>query len=690
MSSSRQRKEVARRLKSKVKNYCSKEKWKERFPISMWLPKYRIYKGVNDIIAGLTVGLTVLPQGLAYAGIAKLPSEYGLYAAIMGGFMYALFGMSKDISVGPTAIMSLLVAQYGTPIPGDEELNDPTYAILLAFCCGIVQLVFGILHLGFIANYISAVVIAGFTSASAITIAMSQVKTILGIKFPAETFFHDLIETFRHITETRWQDLTLGLSCIVALALMRFMKNIAQQKIEKLGKKPPLRKKIIWKFLWVFGTARNAVIVVVAAGITYGLHENGMEEVFTITGNVTDGLPPLSLPNFGADNIIKHLNIGLIIIPMLGFLENIAIVKGFARKNGYRVDTNQELIAIGACNIGSSFISGYPITGSFSRSAINEQSGVMTQASGIVTGTLVIVSLAFLTPVFYYIPKASLAAVIIYAVLFMIDYHIVVKLWRVRKPDLITLAMTFFVSLWLGVEYGTIIGILVDLLMLLYPYGKPGLTSKEVDQSVVIIQMERGLRFPAVSELQNLLDDKALIQEKPPSAILDFSNVSSMDYSVIEGLKDIFKSFSKKNSTLVLAGVRPSMRTLIDKAKIKDVVIYDTVDDALEGVDEALQKIFIDDDPNQNHQVVQLTNLTAGPSNRLSRVIEVDVEEEEEEEIDTANMDQQDATRRDESNQEATIQDKTGQDSRHQEGSHKDGSHPDDSGREENVQVSEL
>nr|XP_054762790.1 sodium-independent sulfate anion transporter-like [Lytechinus pictus] len=686
-SSNRQRKEVVRRLKAKVKDYCSVEKWKERFPISIWLPRYRPYKGVNDVIAGLTVGLTVLPQGLAYAGIAKLPSEYGLYAAIMGGFMYALFGMSKDISVGPTAIMSLLVAQYGTPLPGDDGLNDPTYAILLAFFCGIVQLVFGVLHLGFIANYISAVVISGFTSASAITIAMSQVKTILGVKFPSETFIHDLIETFKHIKETRWQDLTLGLSCIVALALMRFMKNKAQKRIEKLGKKPPIRKKILWKFIWIFGTARNAVIVIIAAAITYGLHESGNDDIFTIVGNVTDGLPPLAVPNFGADNIIKNLNIGLIIIPMLGFLENIAIVKGFARKNGYRVDTNQELIAIGACNIGSSFISGYPITGSFSRSAINEQSGVMTQASGIITGTLVIISLAFLSPVFFYIPKASLAAVIIYAVIFMIDYHIVVKLWRIRKPDLITLAMTFFVSLWLGVEYGTIIGILVDLLMLLYPYGKPGFTSdEEEDRSVVIIHMEQGLRFPAVGELQNLLDDKALIQEKPPAAILDFSNVSSMDYSVVEGLKDIVRSFSKRKSRLALAGVRPKMKSMIDSADIKEVVIYDTVDDALEGMDDALERMVVDDDNNQNHQGVQLSNLNPGPTERSNNVIEVDIEEEEE--IDTTNKDQVDAILKGKSKQDGSLENNTIQES--QQDSHQDKSNPDDSIQEVNVQVSEL
>lgn len=219
-------------------------------------------------------------------------------------FFYAVFGMSKDISVGPTAIMSLLVAQYGTPIPGEDELNDPTYAILLAFFCGIIQFMMGVLHLGFIANYISAVVISGFTSASAITIAMSQVKTLLGIKYPSETFLHDLIELFNHITETRWQDVTLGISCIIVLAVMRFMKNKSQGKLNDMGRTTPMKKRLPWKLVWLFGTARNAVIVVVAAAITYGLHENDKDEVFSIVGNVTAGLPEFAVPNFGAGNII--------------------------------------------------------------------------------------------------------------------------------------------------------------------------------------------------------------------------------------------------------------------------------------------------------------------------------------------------------------------------------------------------
>lgn len=231
----------------------------------------------------------------------------------------------------------------------------------------------------------------------------------------------------------------------------------------------------------------------------------------------------------------------------------------------------------------------------------------------MVTGILVLLSLAFLTPIFFYIPKASLAAIIMFAVIFMIDYHIVVQLWRVRRTDLITLAMTFFFSLWLGVEYGTIIGILVDLLMLLYPYGRPGFKTRGCSDSVIIVQLEQGLRFPSVGTLQNLLDDNALLSDTPQSVVLDFTNVFTLDFSVVEGLKDIITSFKKKRLCLYLAGVRPRIRKIIDNAKIIEPAdIYDTVDDALGKMDEALEEVVGQE---QDQSAIQLANLLPDPSN---------------------------------------------------------------------------
>ncbi|XP_022089340.1 sodium-independent sulfate anion transporter-like [Acanthaster planci] len=560
--------------------YCfSVDVWKDRLPFTRWLPKYRPQKIINDVIAGLTVGLTVLPQALAYANIARLPLVYGLYSAFMGSFMYCIFGMSKDITVGPTAIMSLLVADYGKPLTdnaGEDVLNDPRYAVLLAFFCGLIQIGLGILHLGFVTNYISPVVISGFTSASALTIGFGQVKNILGIKFHNEVFTLDLINIFRHIGETKWADCTLGICCLLVLVVLRMLKNKSQKTLDQFNSSSPLKKRAVWKTFWILGTARNALVVIAASGVTYALIQYDYDDYITITGNVTSGLPPLKVPDFQAPDISKYIIGGLVSIPLIGFLENIAIAKGFARQNGYRVESNQELIALGFCNLAGSFVSSFPTTGSFSRSAINSQSSVASPLGGIITGSLVLLALAFLTPAFYYIPKAALAAVILFSVFFMLDYEIIPHLWRIRKWELLTLVATFFPSLHLGVEYGTLIGIGVDLLMLLFPEAKP---SYKVERSeLLVICFKQGLHYPAIDRLQTILDEEALLVEEPKSVILDMRNINGIDFSIAEGLRESAKAFMKAGQKVAVVNVRKSVKTILDRAGVKNMPIYETVE----------------------------------------------------------------------------------------------------------------
>ncbi|XP_038064470.1 sodium-independent sulfate anion transporter-like isoform X1 [Patiria miniata] len=577
--------QVQTKLKKAAWEYCfSVDVWKDRFPFTRWLPKYRPNKILNDIIAGLTVGLTVLPQALAYANIAKLPLVYGLYSAFVGSFMYCIFGMSKDITVGPTAIMSLLVADYGKPLDDGSEdaLNDPTYAVLLAFFCGIIQIGMGILHLGFVTNYISSVVISGFTSASALTIGFGQIKNILGIRFHSEVFTLDLYNIFKHIGETKWADCTLGICCIVTLVALRMVKNKSQNSLNQLNSSSPWQRRVIWKTLWIIGTGRNAIVVIIASGVVYALISNDYDGYITITGNVTSGLPPFQLPDFQAPGILTYLRVGLIIVPLIGFLENIAIAKGFARQNGYRVESNQELIALGFCNMGGSFVSSYPTTGSFSRSAINSQSSVASPLGGLVTGSLVLLALAFLTPAFYYIPKAALAAVIIFSVFFMLDYQIVGHLWKIRKWELLTLIATFFPSLHLGVEYGTMIGIGVDLLMLLFPVAKP---SYKVEQgNPLVIRFKQGLRYPAADRLQTVLDEEALLIDEPKSVILDMKHINAIDFSIAEELQDSAKAFEKAGKKLAVVNARSSVKKILDRTDIKSLPIYESVEVATERI----------------------------------------------------------------------------------------------------------
>ncbi|XP_071964429.1 sodium-independent sulfate anion transporter-like [Antedon mediterranea] len=578
------------KIKKSVNSYCSKERWKHRFPIITWLPRYQKDWIISDIIAGLTVGLTVLPQGLAYANIAKLPIQHGLYAAALGGFIYCILGMSRDISIGPTAIMSLLVSGYGVALADDPETNDPTYAILLAFFCGLIQFVMGVFHLGFVTNFISTVVISGFTSAAAITIGFGQLKNIFGVKMASESFFHDVKELVKVIPDIRKWDTILGICCILVLAVLRCCKQYSDRQTKHLQDTiMPTRKKVVLKIMWLIGTARNAVVVMITCVLAYFLQTDGVSP-FVLTGNMTAGIPPIKLPDFSAPNIFQVLNSGIILIPLIGFLENVAIGKGFGRKGNYKIDSNQELIALGACNLGGSLLSAYPVTGSFSRSAINSQSGVRSPLAGLLTGSLVFISLVCLTPLFQYIPKSSLAAVIIYSVIFMVDYKIVPNLWRVRKLDLVTLFSTFFLSLLLGVEYGTLIGIGVDLLILLGPISRPGAKTRKVG-SVTVIKLERGLNYPALNKVETILDEHVMFIDDANSVVFDFTHVADTDYSVVEALNNLLNDCKLLNVQIAFACVQHKVRMKLTRSKAPNIekFMFETVEDAVkELTDEEL------------------------------------------------------------------------------------------------------
>lgn len=539
------------------------------FPILQWLPKYNLNWLQHDIIAGLTVGLTVLPQGLAYAQIADLPLQYGLYTSFMGGFIYCFLGTSKDITLGPTAIMSLFVRTHGQ--------GDVVQVIVLTLLGGCIQFVMGVCRLGFIMRYLSLPVVSGFTSAAAITIGFGQVKHLLGIKIDSTEYFVDeVIETFKHISATNGWDVLMGLTCLFLLISLKFL----NKHVQKFSSDTKL-KKIAIHFLWFVTTARNAIIVLFSAAVAYAIHTQHLKgckiaDCITLTGPIAKGLPPFKAPSFSETNgnvtttageLVSNIGVGLIVVPLMGFLESIAIGKSFARKDNYILDVNQEMIAIGVSNIFSSFVSSYTITGSFSRTAINNQSKVKTPAGGIFTGLLVILGLCFLTPVFYYIPKAALAAVIISAVAFMIDYQTVGKLWQVKKLDLLPLIVTFLVCFWY-IPYGIIAGVVVSLVLLLYPVSFPGInftfihTPFEDDsQKLLVVKIESGLNFSCAEYISNKLKKEVHAQCEPISNILmDFKHVTSIDYTSAQAISELATDLCHLKVQLVIADARPSVQ----------------------------------------------------------------------------------------------------------------------------------
>ncbi|XP_052825808.1 sodium-independent sulfate anion transporter-like [Octopus bimaculoides] len=549
-------------VKKHYSKCCSISSLKQKFPISQWLPKYKCSYLKSDIIAGLTVTLTVVPQGLAYAKIARLPPQYGLYAAFMGCFVYCILGTAKDITLGPTAIMSLMTAAFGnSPIN-----NDPTYAILLAFFCGIVQLLMGFFNLGILVNFISYPVINSFTSAAAITISIGQVKNILGLKKIPRDFLKCVYYTFAKLEETNVWDLLLGVSCLV---LVHFIKKLRSINWMDTDETIHWSQKIARNFLWLFGTAANAVIVISATAISYAvISQNPDKSVFTLTNDIQEGLPPFRIPDFSihtknvtrsTSEILSDIGPGFIIIPILGILETIAIGKAFARKNHYKLDPTQEFIALGAANVFSSFFSSYPVAGSFSRTAINSQSGVKTPFSNVITGSAVLLALKTFTPVVKYIPTAALAAIIIHAVIGMIDASIVLKLWKL---------------------YGILIGIAVSLITLLYPLSRPNI---QIHQAATpVLYLELGLQFPAIDYFEDKFIDLLNTGDEPKAIIIDCQYIYKLDYTAIQCLFKLVSELNGRNISLILSGLRPSVRNEIVNADITPLLFSSSVESAQE------------------------------------------------------------------------------------------------------------
>ncbi|XP_032177902.1 sodium-independent sulfate anion transporter isoform X5 [Mustela erminea] len=488
---------------------CSLAAVQRRLPILAWLPDYSLRWLKMDLVAGLSVGLTVVPQALAYAEVAGLPPQYGLYSAFMGCFVYFFLGTSRDVTLGPTAIMSLLVSFY--------TFHEPAYAVLLAFLSGCIQLAMGFLHLGFLLDFISYPVIKGFTSAATVTIGFGQIKNLLGLQDIPRQFFLQVYQTFRKVGEIRAGDAVLGLVCVLLLLVLKLMRD----HVPPVHPEMPPGVRLSHGLVWTATTARNALVVSFAALVAYSFEVTGYQP-FILTGQTAEGLPPVRIPPFSVTTangtvsfaeMVQDMGAGLAVVPLMGLLESIAVAKSFASQGGYRVDSNQELLAIGLTNVLGSLVSSYPVTGSFGRTAVNAQSGVCTPAGGLVTGVLVLLSLNYLTSLFYYIPKSALAAVIIMAVAPLFDTRVFGTLWRVKRLDLLPLCVTFLFCFW-EVQYGILAGTLVSVLILLHSVARPKMQVSE--GPVLVLQPASGLHFPAVEALREAIITQAL-EGTPPS-----------------------------------------------------------------------------------------------------------------------------------------------------------------------------
>ncbi|CAH2036859.1 unnamed protein product, partial [Iphiclides podalirius] len=427
----------------------------------------------------------------------------------------------------------------------------------------------------FLIDFISGPVSVGFTSAAAIIIATTQVKDILGLSFPGGKFLQVWTGLYEHIGETRLWDTVLGISCIVVLLLLRKVKDIKVGPAEGPdGQDPEPRpdgsrlRVALAQSLWFLSTTRNILVVLVCAALAY-YFDTKKQTPFVLTGEVKPGLPQLSPPPFSATvgnhtytfmEMASTLGSAIFVVPLLSILENIALAKVFSE--GKYVDATQEMLALGVCNIASALVESMPVSGALSRGAVNHASGVATPAGGLYTGALVLLALQYFTPYFFYIPKASLAAVIIAAVVFMMELHVFKPIWRTKKLDIIPAVVTFAACLLTRLELGIVIGIAVNLLFLLYASARPSVrvTSAVSSDGVphVVATVDRALAFPSAEFVRRAVRKAAERDARAP-LVLDASHVQAADFTAAKGIKSLIEDFHARGQTIIFYNVKPSI-----------------------------------------------------------------------------------------------------------------------------------
>ncbi|XP_018392216.1 PREDICTED: sodium-independent sulfate anion transporter-like [Cyphomyrmex costatus] len=516
-------------------------------PIFGWLPHYTRLKAVSDIIAGITLGLTMIPQSMAYAVLAERIPQYGLYSCFVGGFLYIILGTTKEVSIGPSSLMSLLTLQYTRNMPQD-------FVILLCFLTGCVEFLMGVLNLGFLVDFISVPVTSGFMSAGALIIIISQLQGLLGLKYKSKNVLDNLYKLFSNINKVRLTDSALGVFSLIFLLVFRKLKDIDYPCTR--NKRDASRNVTIKKICWYFSIGRNALIVLISSTIAYQFEAYTGTIPFWLSGKIEAGLPKVSLPPFSSQvgnqtytffDMCAHYGLGLGILPVISVLANVAIAKAFAL--GTSINATQEMLALGLCNMVGSFVSSLPTTGAFTRSAVSSASGVQTPMAGLYSGTMTLLALSFLTPYFYYIPRATLAAVLISAVLFMIDLKIIKLLWKGNKMDAIAAIGTFVISVFIGIEIGLLLGVLFNLILFIRLSARLTLQivncKTRLGNRYMMLKSKNCLYYPAVA---SFCEKVMSLAENDVPLIMNCETFNNLDYTSIKGIEMLSKTLNSERN----------------------------------------------------------------------------------------------------------------------------------------------
>lgn len=543
-------------------------KWLPQAPILQWGRQYNKELLTGDLIAAIIVTIMLIPQSLAYAMLAGLPPEAGIYASIAPLVAYAIFGSSSVLAVGPVAVSSLMTA---SAIGQLAATGSPEYwqaATLLAFMSGGMLLLLGIFRLGFFANFLSHPVVSGFISASGLIIAASQVKTILGVKAEGHNFFELIAALARQLPNIHWLTFAIGVS---AAAFLFWVRRGLKPFLIGLG----LHSRAA-DFL---AKAGPVAAIAVTAILTWRLdwHQAGVK----VVGSVPQGLPPLTLPSWNPA-LWEQLWAPALLISIIGFVESVSVGQTLAAKRRQRIEPDQELVALGASNLASALTAGFPVTGGFARSVVNFDAGAQTPAAGVFTAVGLALASLFLTPALYFLPHATLAATIIVAVLSLVDFGILKRTWAYSRPDFFASAGTLLATLVAGVETGLMIGVAISIGLYLYRTSRPHIAVvgwvpgtehfRNVDRhpvrispAVLSLRVDENLYFANARYLEDRVNDAIASRPALRHVVLLCSAINDIDASALESLEAIEHRLRSAGIQLHLSEVKgPVMDRLKD------------------------------------------------------------------------------------------------------------------------------
>lgn len=533
----------------------------------------------------------LIPQGMAYALIAGLPPVYGLYASIVPQIVYAILGTSRQLSVAPVAMDSLLVAAGVSVLATEGSDTYIAFAILLAFFMGAFQFLLGIFRLGFITNLLSKPVISGFTSAAALIIGLNQLRYLLGTDIvKSNRFYEVIINSISKLDETHLITLIIGVGGIVLI-----------KSFKKIHKNLP----------------GSLLAVIFGTGIVYllGLEGQGVSIVQTIP----EGLPFFRLPDFTLGQFGKVLPLAFT-ISVVAFMEAFSVAKAVeAKKRDHKVIPNQELIGLGAANLVGSLFQSYPVTGGFSRTAVNQQAGANTPLASIISAALIALTLIFLTPLFYYLPHAILAAIIMVAVGNLFDWLYIKKLWHDSKKEFLVLMFTFIVTLNIGMVIGIVTGITLSILLFLYRAAYPHIarlgrikghhefrnvtrfSNLETWEGLAILRIDAPFSFINIQEIREYILGLVSSDPKIKEIIIDAGPVSHMDATAADGLHDILVELNQKGVRLVLCDIIGPVRDMMKQTGLTKVIgkrnlflsLSEAVENALTNTKDPYKKVTL-------------------------------------------------------------------------------------------------